>query len=161
MIVVLNGPSSAGKTTLAHAVRAAVGPSVAAVSLDRFFAFLHPEVGVRWPEFDMMTEAAFATACVIGDRGLDVLVDTVFERPASLDTARRVLGERPHALVAMTCAVETLEARERERGNRPIGLARGQHDRVLHDAHYELHVDSDRPLNEYVVRVAALFRRSA
>jgi len=159
MIVVLNGPSSAGKTTLAHAVRKSIGATVAAVSIDRFFAFLHPDIGVHWPEFDTITEATFAAACVFADRGLDVIVDTVFERAASLDTARRVLGERRHALVAVTCSVETLEARERERGNRPVGLARGQHGRVLHDAVYELSVDSDRPLEDYVGRVAALLRR--
>ena len=60
-IVVLNGPSSAGKTTLARAVRARIGVTAAAISLDEFFAFRHPDAKNDWRMFSTLSEAAFAT----------------------------------------------------------------------------------------------------
>jgi chloramphenicol 3-O-phosphotransferase len=84
------------------------------------------------------------------------VIDTVLERAESVATLRRALGDRMHRLVAVTCSLATLEARERERANRPIGLARRQLDSVLGFTDYAMHVDSDQPLESYVARVAAL-----
>jgi chloramphenicol 3-O-phosphotransferase len=42
-VIVLNGPSSAGKTTLASAVRTRIGSTIAAVSIDQYFPFMHPD----------------------------------------------------------------------------------------------------------------------
>jgi chloramphenicol 3-O phosphotransferase len=139
-IVVLNGPSSAGKSTLAKAVRDRLGPSWAAVSVDRLYAFLHPEAPDR---FAALNEAGLATAVSFADRGFDVVIESVFEDPERLEAARRALADRVW-LIAVTCPIEALEARERARGNRRLGLARDQHERVLQGAIYDLRLDTAR-----------------
>src|SRR5262249_19909591 len=116
-IVVLNGPSSAGKTTIALAVRDRLAPSSAVVSLDHFFPCVHPAHPKTWRVFSTLAHATFATAVSLASGGLSVVVDTVFERPESLQTARQMLAHRPYFLVAITCPVEILESRERARGD--------------------------------------------
>jgi chloramphenicol 3-O phosphotransferase len=159
VVIVLNGPSSSGKTTLAGALRARLGPTSAAVAIDQFFPLVHPAAPNNWRLFSALTEAVFATAVALSDGGFDVIVDTVFERRESLLTAQRALGGRPYHMVAVTCPVEVLEDRERARGNRRPGQARDQHDRVLQGGDYDLQLDTALlSLDECVERVMALMK---
>jgi chloramphenicol 3-O phosphotransferase len=86
----------------------------------------------------------------------------VFERADGVAMAKTMLAAHEHALVAVTCAIEVLEARERARGDRRLGQARGQFERVLHGATYDLVVDTGvlSPA-ECAARVATLLRRAA
>jgi chloramphenicol 3-O phosphotransferase len=161
-IVVLNGPSSAGKSTLAKAVRARLGIASAAISIDRLFAFMHPDTRPTWTWYAALTDATFRTAAAIADAGFDVVADTVFERVECLDLMRSALGDRQHHLVAITAPLDVLESRERERGNRRIGLAREQHARVFHGARYALQLDTAaQPTDECVDRIVALLSADA
>jgi chloramphenicol 3-O phosphotransferase len=156
-ILVLNGPSSAGKTTIAHAVRDASVPRVVAVSLDSFFACIAPTQPREWRVYAALTAATFAAAAAWASAGFDVVVDTVFERPECMDIARAALVGHMVHLVAVTCAVELLDAREQARGDRRIGQARGQHARVLGDFTYVLTLDTGAlSVEECVERVTAL-----
>jgi chloramphenicol 3-O phosphotransferase len=159
-IIVLNGASSAGKTTLARALRDRLGPRSAMVSIDELFRWVAADHPNEWKLFATLTDATFAAASALADGGLDVVVDTVFERPECVTTARRHLGARPVCFVAVTCPLEVLEARERARGDRTPGQARGQLGRVLQDLDYDLTVDtSELSLKECTDRVARLIGR--
>jgi len=160
IIVVLNGPSSAGKTTLARAVRDLRGPNAAALSIDQLYPSIAPAQSVDWPLFRALTEATFAAATAFARASLDVIVDTVFERSECLETARRMLAGHTYYLVAVTCPPEVLEQREMARGDRRRGLARGQHQRVLHGATYDLHIDTHlMSLKTCVDLIAGLLER--
>ena len=143
-IVVLNGPSSAGKSTLANAVRDQMGQRCTIVPIDRLFAFAHPEHPINWTLYFALTEATFAAATAMARADYDVLVDIVFERRDCLVSAVRALEGFRHHYVAVTCELEELEHREVARGNRPLGLARRQYGTVLHDARYGLQIDTTR-----------------
>lgn len=161
-IVVLNGPSSAGKTTLARAVRARIGVTAAAISLDEFFAFRHPDAKNDWRMFSTLSEAAFATAIAFANRGYDAIIDTVFERAETLQSARRVLAGHVHHFVAVTCDLRELELREATRGDRRIGQARDQHARVFHDADYALWLDTSQlSVDECVAKIVGLLDETA
>jgi chloramphenicol 3-O phosphotransferase len=70
---------------------------------------------------------------------------------------QRALAGRPHRLVAVVCPLDVLEAREQARGNRRIGQARAQHERVLAGASYDLVIDTHAlALDDCVDRVVAL-----
>jgi chloramphenicol 3-O phosphotransferase len=154
-IVVLNGPSSAGKSTLARAIRDKLGAGAVALAVDDFFGFVHRDASRSWRLFDALTIAMFASASAFATRGFDVIVDTVFERPESLATAISH-GAR---LVAVTCPLEVLEQRERDRGDRTIGQARAQHEYVFQRATYELTLDTAKQsVDECADRVIAILR---
>lgn len=156
-VIVLNGPSSAGKTTLANAVRMRIGPTIAIASIDQFFSFVHPETRNNWQLFSTLTNALFATTVSLSDGGFHVIVDTVFERTECLATMQRTLAGRPHQLVAVVCPLDVLEARERARGNRRLGQTREQYERVLCDAPYDTVIDTlALPLDACVDRIAAM-----
>ena len=156
-VIVLNGPSSAGKTTLARAVRARIGPNIAAVSIDQFFPFMHPDVRSNWHLFSTLTDALFSTVVSLSNGGFDVIAGTVFEREDCLAAMQDAFADRTYRLVAVTAPLHVLEAREQARGNRRVGQAREQHERVLHGASYDLRVDTHAlTLDECVDRVVAL-----
>ena len=156
-MVVLNGPSSAGKTTLAMALREARSPRAAVVSVDQFFACVAPQHPDNWRLFAALTEATFAAAASFAKSGFDVVVDTVFERADCLVMATSALAGLRYHLVGVTCALEVLEARERLRGDRRPGQARDQHVRVLENAPHELTLDTGvLSVADSVVRVVAL-----
>ena len=159
-IVVLNGPSSAGKTTLASAVRARVGPTLAIVSIDQLFPSMHPVLPTSWHVFATLTDVVFRCAAAIADGGFEVVVDTVFERDRCIGIMQSALGERPFSLVAVTAPKHVLEARERERGDRRIGQAHDQHARVLHGIHYDARLDTHtQPIETCVDAVVGLLHR--
>ncbi len=159
-VIVLNGPSSAGKTTLADAVREGAPATTAVVSIDQLFASFAPSRARDWPLFAALTDATFAAAASLARAGFDVVVDTVFERAECVELARSRLGGLRFSFVAVRCALDVLEAREAARANRPAGQARGQHERVLHNVRYDLVVDTGvTPVADCVARVRALVTR--
>ena len=102
-VVVLNGPSCAGKTTLARALRDRLGPTCTAVSVDQFYAFTHRDARPRWALYKTLSDAMFTAAATLANGGLDVIVDTVFERPELHETAKRLLAAHTDKYVAVTC----------------------------------------------------------
>src|SRR5438034_4706850 len=116
-IVVLNGPSSAGKTTLANAVRDLLGTRAVVVPIDRLFSMMHPEHPRNWELFAALSDATFAAATAFAKAGFEVIVDTVFERRACFDSATCAFSDLTHHYVAVTCHIDELERRERARDN--------------------------------------------
>ena len=161
-IVVLNGPSSAGKSTLANALRDRLGLNAAAVSLDQFFPMVSPSARHDWLLFSTLFEATLVTAVTFADRGWTAIVDTVLERPESLERLRDIFGARRYSLIAVTCPLAVLEAREHARGNRRVGLAYDQHRRVFQAATYDLEVDTHLlSVTECVDKIAAVVNTRA
>jgi chloramphenicol 3-O phosphotransferase len=66
----------------------------------------------------------------------DVMLDNEQEEYATL------LSDFQIYFVGLFAPLDVLEARERQRGDRLIGLARWQYDRVHRDKKYDLEVDS-------------------
>ena len=55
---------------------------------------------------------------------------------------REVLGDTEAHFVGLFAPIEILEQRERDRGDRQIGLARWQYDRVHAGVEYDLEIDT-------------------
>jgi len=145
-VIVLNGPPSDGKSALALAVRDRVGPSVAAISIDTFHAFMHPDTRLNWHLLSTLNDALFTTAVVLSNAGFDVIVDTVFERKEVFTAMQRILANQPYRLIAVTSPVDLLELREVARSGS-----------VLHDATYDAIIDThSSTVDECVDRIVAL-----
>jgi chloramphenicol 3-O phosphotransferase len=159
-IVVLNGPSSSGKSTLARAVQNHVGVSCALVSIDQLYPCLHPERDNDWELFRTLTRTLFACARSFHEQGLHVVVDAVFERPECLEICRSICAPNL-ALVGLSCPLEVLERRELVRQDRRIGLARTQNDRVHAGCEYDLVLDTGLySPEECAAQVVALMAQS-
>ncbi|MFM2079307.1 MAG: chloramphenicol phosphotransferase, partial [Actinomycetota bacterium] len=171
-LVILNGTSSAGKTTLATAFRderAAAGEYWLLLGIDDVLS----KLPVEWLDLGLAAGCGAQSAdglrfesTVDGPRlrvgavarsiieayhrwvadavraGVNVIVDDVVLDRATLDHWCEVLDGLAPIWVAVRCAPEIVTARESARGDRPVGMASTQHDVVHHDISYAVEVDT-------------------
>jgi chloramphenicol 3-O phosphotransferase len=76
----------------------------------------------------------------LAEQGNDLIFDTV-ALSAEIDEMRRLLTGRSSLFVGLHAPLAMLEARERARGDRMIGLARAQVGRVHVGVRYDLELD--------------------
>lgn len=147
-VIVLNGVSSAGKSSLARQLQATVDQPLFHLSLDTFEGMLGtkflddvPREQLRASMF-WVNRGMHASARAFSLAGYHVVIDTVFERREWLVDCVQQLTGCPVLFVGVHCPPEELARRERERGDRTIGQAVGQLGHVHKHALYDLEVDT-------------------
>jgi len=146
-VVVLNGPSSAGKSSLARELQATLPRAYLHVQLDAFrameplgyFSQVPPEL--RDLRVAALCRAMNATTAEYARHGQNVLLDHVLPAEAWKYLAEDLAGFIV-LLVGVRCSLEVLEARERSRGDRPRGLASSQVRQIHADRAYDFEVDT-------------------
>ena len=126
-IIFLNGVSSAGKTTLAKALQQKLDEPYYWLSEDAFRA----TTPAKYDEDDGEHERAWVdsifamyhVAKMFSGMGMCAIVDTVMDDDIWEEKAVEALRDSPALLVRVTCPPEELQRREKERGDREIGLA--------------------------------------
>lgn len=146
-IVVLNGPSSSGKTTLARNLQAlSTSEAFLRVSLDSFRDMEPPgywsaDARALWPSREeALCRSINAAAAIHARAGESVIVDHVLPAQAWSWMAQDFAG-LPVFLVGVRCAREELLRREQARGDRPAGLAASQ-GRLHHNRIYDFELDT-------------------
>lgn len=157
-IVILNGTSSAGKSTIARSLQALLDGPALHLDVDHFRQ-IFPRDYFDVPERDMfrarVAHALFGVnrvAAALAAGGDDVIVDIVLSRWDVLRDAVERFRPFQVLFVALHCPVDELERRETERGDRRRGLARGQAAWVHHAGTYDLELDTSRCLPEGCAR---------
>ncbi len=160
-IIILNGIGSAGKSSIARAFQA-LCPAYLHVQIDAFLDMLppfyeghpdglvfersltdgHPTITIRTGSLVATAMRAFrASIAAMATEGIDLIVDDVIFGPEWAEYDRLLAAHRV-AKVGILCPLDILEAREAARGDRAIGLARGQWHRIDHSAPYDLTLDT-------------------
>lgn len=163
-IVLLNGVGSAGKSSIARALQAVTADPFLHVSMDAFLDMLpeasfgrpdgltfetveqdgRPSVVIRsGPTAERALRGMRHAVAAMAAAGNDLIVDEVLIGPEKAEYAVLLAPFRVFA-VGVFAPLEVLEERERVRGNRMIGLARWQYERVHAGMTYELEVDTSR-----------------
>ncbi len=144
-IVILNGTSSSGKSSIAAGLQKLLDQPYFHFAIDRFRLM---GAGKNWTddEFAVVMQrtilgfhravAGFAAA------GNNVIVDYVMGERWRLADAVSTFADFDVVLVGLQCPVDELVRRERERGNRPIGLAAFQFPIVHENMRYDIEVDT-------------------
>jgi len=144
-IILLNGVSSSGKTTLARSLAGAL-PGFFPLCLDAFddlVASMEDRQGGRL--IPVATERFFhRTLLMFSDSGVSLVADHILHDEATRSDFYETLRGREVLLVGLRCPLEEAERRERERGDRPLGLARRQAAFVHRDEAYDLEMDTSR-----------------
>lgn len=197
-IFLVNGPSSAGKTTLCRALQAAIAEPYLVVGFDDFIfmsapryyrgadtarqrerdAFTAlgaemvttsrpgapPSVVARFgPVFRRLVDAMAPAVRALVDGGNPVIFDHVLHDKAMHESCLKAFAGLDVLTVGVTCPVEILEARERARGHRVLGRARGLVDIVHGFLTYDVTVDTGAMTPETAVAaiLAAIEAREA
>ena len=163
-VIVLNGTSSAGKSTLAKAVQLVAREPVLHVSMDDFLEMMPPRYANHEDAFlfkSVGTEAVPQTAIETGpygarlvdgmrravaglaDAGLDLIVDDVMLEKGDQAAYREALSGHELFFVGVKCSLDEAERRERARGDRSLGQARWQRERVHRGVTYDLEIHTD------------------
>jgi chloramphenicol 3-O phosphotransferase len=161
-IVLLNGVGSVGKSSIANALQTITTDPFLHVQMDAFLEMLperyqdHPDgltfttvqqdgkpsVVIRTgPVADRAFRGMRHAVAAMAAQGNDLIVDEVLMGRKKAEYVT-LLSAFEVFLVGVFAPLDILEARERERGDRMIGLARWQYDRVHQDIEYDLEVDT-------------------
>ena len=154
-ILLLNGPSSSGKTCILEALQTMLAEPYLNAGIDKFIWML-PERYLDRPLWDDVLGRA-VDAGEMGQRlfsgmhraiatlsraGLNVVADHVLVDPAWVQECATLFADLPAYLIAIRCPLEVLEQRERKRKDRTLGQARIQFERVHAHGIYDLEVDT-------------------
>ncbi len=165
-IVLLNGVGSAGKTTIAKDLQQINRTPFLCVAMDSFLEMLpeayqdhpdtfrfepliqdgHPSIAIHTgPIGRRVMSGMRAAIAALADAGNDLIVDDVLVggNDEMADYRQRLAA---HALltVGVHAPLDVLEAREKARGDRLIGLARWQFPKVHAGMSYDLDIDTSR-----------------
>ena len=172
-IVLLNGVGSAGKSSIAKALQAITSEPFLHVQMDAFLDMLpeayqdHPDAFTYETVHEDGKPLVVIGAGPVGDRlmrgmrhaiaalaaqGNNLIVDDVLTSGQAQEYAA-VLAPFQVFLVGVFAPLEVLEARERQRGDRMIGLARWQYARVHKGMKYDIEVDTSTARPEECARL--------
>ncbi|HET7430238.1 MAG TPA: AAA family ATPase [Nocardioides sp.] len=163
-LVLLNGPSSAGKTTLSQAVAARMTTPWLILPVDLFHQIrTRPDAELtprQWHDVFRRTRAAYhrALAGAVAS-GCDVLGDHVLDEPWRLDDLLRLTEGLDVLLVHVTCSPAELRRREKARGDRDPGTAVTQQRLVFQHGDCDLTVDTTYGPDEPTAALLELIRR--
>jgi len=163
-IVLLNGVGSSGKSSIAKALQTKTAEPFLYVAMDAFIDML-PESSWGHPDglaFETVQEDGKPSVIIktgpvaerafrgmrhgiaaMAAQGNNLIVDEVLLGSEKAEYAE-LLSPFEVSMVGVFAPLEVLEARELQRGDRLIGLARWQYDRVHADMTYDLEVDTSR-----------------
>jgi chloramphenicol 3-O phosphotransferase len=154
-IIILNGASSSGKTSLLEVLQTKLAEPYLNAGIDKFIWMLPKRYLDRplWDDVLGLADKAGATGhtlfsgmhhaiAVLARTGNNVLADHVLVEPAWVNECAELFADLPAYLIGLQCSLDVLEAREKARRNRTLGQARTQFGVIHKYCTYDLEVDT-------------------
>ncbi len=159
IIVLMNGTSSSGKTRISSELINQKEILFHHLSIDDFFHNFNEFIDKKFPDlepvrkvddqvvaqiiFDPIVSMFYSTVKLFSEMGLNVIVDTVIENDKWFNECLDVFSDHPTIFIGVICSKEELIRREQLRGDRLIGLACSQFDKVYCFNEYDLEVNTE------------------
>ncbi|WP_274648832.1 chloramphenicol phosphotransferase CPT family protein [Paenibacillus humicola] len=159
IIVLLNGTSSSGKTSISIELVNQKEILFHHLSIDDFFKNFNEFIDKKFPDFkpkrevddqviaqiifDPIMSYYYSTIKLFSEMGLNVIADTVIDNDKRFNECLDVFFDQPTLFIGVICSKEELIRREKIRGDRQIGLASSQFDKVYCFNEYDLEVDTE------------------
>jgi chloramphenicol 3-O phosphotransferase len=162
-VIILNGVGSVGKTSTARALQAITREPFLHVAMDAFLDMLpaamfghpdglvfaptladgEPSIVIRsGPVVERAMRGMRHAIAAMAEQGNRLIVDDVILDAAKAQEYRTLLSRFDVRFVGLFAPLDVLEARERQRGDRQLGLSRWQYDRVHCGIAYDLEIDT-------------------
>jgi chloramphenicol 3-O phosphotransferase len=154
-IIILNGTSSSGKTSIVRALQEILDEPYLDAGIDKFIWMLPKRYLDRplWDEVlgladksgrvghQLMSGMHHAIAA-LSRAGNNIIADHVLVEPQWLQECISLFSDLPALFVGVRCPLDVIERREQARKNRTLGQARAQFDIVHAHGIYDLEVDT-------------------
>ena len=162
-VIILNGVGSVGKSSTARALQTMTIEPFLHVAMDAFVDMLpqrmlgHPDglifetiqdqgspsIIVRTgPVIERAMQGMRHAVAAMAAAGNNLIVDEVMIEGTKKQEYRAFLSRFDARFVGLFAPLDVLEARERQRGDRAVGLARWQYERVHSGMVYDLEIDT-------------------
>ncbi len=149
-VVVLNGTSSSGKTTLARAFQEAAGRVFLNFSIDHILYSLPQSaidsliagMGIRNLPYAALDDAFHACVRELAALGRDLVIDNAIVTRTQAERLIAAVDGHQVLLVSVWCPQEVLDERDRARGDRLRGLALRQTATIDQWLDYDLRIDT-------------------
>ncbi|WP_175047893.1 chloramphenicol phosphotransferase CPT [Microlunatus speluncae] len=156
-VIVINGGSSSGKSTIIRALQDVLSDPWLTFGVDDFVDALPPRLTSGDGGIDIAADGTVGVGAVFMEQenlwmqgigamvrvGAKIIIDDVFlGGPHSQGRWRAALEGIDVLWVGIRCDPDVAEAREKGRGDRPVGMARQQAELVHRGVAYDLEVDS-------------------
>lgn len=170
-VIILNGPSAAGKSSLQKSIQRLAAAPYLAIGIDNFFNDLFPDehgtLGVK-ADADFGNDLRYVTiennivylhvgqsgqkiikgmhAAIAGyaKAGNNVVVDYIMYEQAWIKDLLKQLQDCPVYFVGVTVPLDILQAREQARSTSPIGHAASHYYSVHEGNNYDLWIDNSQ-----------------
>ena len=142
--ILLNGPSSAGKSSIARALRrklSSLGIAAKIVSLDDHLHMSAEEPIWEDDVYETVPKMCEEIRAALGE-GRTLIVDHVITSPRIYDALLEAFAGHPMKSVLVTCDPEFLREREKARGDRYAGSAEASLRYLYPRTGYDLRLDS-------------------
>ena len=168
-IIILNGTSGSGKTSLVALLQELLEEPYLDAGLDKFLwmlpkrylnepAYWREVFAYHWPEGrgpegmeietgprgHRLVSGMHHAIAMLARTGNNVIADHVLLEPAWVQECAELFSDFPALFVGVRCSLEVVEQRERARGNRTLGQARAQFHRVHAHELYDFEVDTSK-----------------
>ncbi len=147
-IILLNGTSSSGKSSLAKAIQAEADQPYLHIDGDYFWQmFPDPYFDDKPDEIYRPWRGRFLPACyqsiaAFTKNNVNVIIDEVLTKPMTLTWLQQALNQFEVVFVGLNCGLEELKRRELTRGDRKVGLARFQYPNIHIHGRYDIEVNT-------------------
>lgn len=170
-IIFINGPSSVGKTTLAHAMQEEFDDFFLHIGIDRMIGMMPDKLnnwiggpaplGFSWKESidatghpiheiqmgpfaKKISQTLKDIVVTLAKGGHFIIIDEVAFGKSDVDEWREKLKDYRVLWIGIHATLPTLESREKERGDRILGSARAQYFKVHREVLYDLEFDTSQ-----------------
>lgn len=175
IVIFLNGTSSAGKTSIAKQIQIQSEKPFLYAGIDLFISMLPPcylpdgnkadlgfhvflESGPKrivelGPDAKRFIHAMHRSMKVMLDHNFNLILDEVLVSEEEFQDYQELFKDVKLLFVGITTPLQVAEQREKERGDRLEGYARGFYDRVHQGKKYDLEIDSSQIAPEQSAKI--------
>ena len=161
-VILLNGASSSGKSTLARGLQAGLDRPFWHYSIDHLKdAHVLPETRIGSGEFPWSSlrqnffEGFHRSLPALADAGNNLIIEHIIETDAWMRRLVHLLAHVDVFFVGVHCPLPELRRRELERANRRIGEAQADYEITHTFGNYDFEVDSTQSPDRNVAAVIA------
>lgn len=162
--ILVNGPSSSGKTTIVKALQDRLPVVMLGFGIDAILYGLPPsdlasmiagrDITRREYDYDRLVDAHHAAARALLETGCRVILDTGLLCQAHRTSFETAVRGFDTFRIGVTCHLAELDRRELTRGDRAVGSARWEADIVHQGMSYDLMLDTTKTgVDDHVNRV--------